>query len=582
MRCFFMPKSDWVKRLAMIWALVLGQSMAFGQTLGKSKENSLKPEAVAQLREHYKKNIGADIDLGKFGDEERLEFACKCLMLAKTADLTEEAHRWRREIYLNHTHTVQACFFRNLDGWEGVSAFVEKEYCDITTELDDNKIGTLGQLLVVMSKEHQSPPSYKEALLTYILSEETRSQIATDLKAKALPSNTDKEFKALQIIVANADSPEHQIIDLDDITSSRVVDRYKLYLFERIVSDSKRTNKLTGIAAARAYRRQGQPAKALEAMGRVQGSEKLLELALLKAYNETLKDNPAMALTVLDQFISTNPTEADKKKARDTQNLLRGHFANIGKANMLFQKSAIAVALKKPEAFLVRAFEKDKEDGLEGFLRLDTVEESFELVLLKAKRVIFAVKVSDEGTASYFPNSEVIKKAPTRLWAPKLEILSDDPADFHFKLGTAPNGERTLGEVWAMLLHIVNKYAAQGPDFEGLLKESDFLIGQMTQEGHAVELRSFDGTDEWNSIRLTTDKEMLPSRAEWSNFALEFVTWDIAEAKKTIGALWPKAKEQGTPEINFGEYVSLFGQWMSYLQETTKDKAAEMKPAGEK
>ena len=61
MRCFFMPKSDWVKRLAMIWALVLGQSMAFGQTLGKSKENTLKPEAVAQLREHYKKNIGAGI-----------------------------------------------------------------------------------------------------------------------------------------------------------------------------------------------------------------------------------------------------------------------------------------------------------------------------------------------------------------------------------------------------------------------------------------------------------------------------------------------------------------------------------------
>lgn len=190
--------------------------------------------------------------------------------------------------------------------------------------------------------------------------------------------------------------------------------------------------------------------------------------------------------------------------------------------------------------------------------------------------------MNDEGTATYLAGGDSVKKMPTRIWSPKLTIDSDEITDFRFQLGTASISEKTLGDVWERLLGVVQKYAAKGPNFEGFLKDSDFLIGQLGQDGHSVELRSFDGTEEFKTLRLVTDEKMLPSRVECSNFALEFVTWDVAEAKKTIGALWPKVKDQAISEINVGEYVSVFGKLMTYLQEANNDKPAEVKPAGEK
>lgn len=579
---FSVINPGWLKRLVILSAMILGQRIAFGQIPGKSKENHLKPEAVAQLRDFYKTKIEAYKKQGSASEADQLEFAANYLMLAEAAELPEEAYRWQRELYLNHTNTVQAIFFRRRDGWEGVTAFIEKEYCDFTCELDNDKIGKLGQLFESMSKEHPAPPSFKETLLGYILLAESRPQIISTIKSKDPNSSKDDEWNALRIIIANDNSPEKQIIGLDKITNSRIVDRYKLYLFENKISDTDRAKKIVGISAARAYRRQGQPAKAEEAMGKIQGSEKLLEYALLRAYSESLKGNKTSTISALDQFIATNPTEADKKKARDVQSLLSRHFANTGKLNSHFQNTAITITLKKPEGFLIRAYETNKNDGLEGFLRFDKTEEAYEVVLLKDKKVIFALKASDEGTATYLPGGNSIKKMPTRIWSPTLAIDSDEITDFRFQLGTASNSENTLGDVWKKLLGVVEKYAAKGPNFEELLKHSDFLIGQIGQDGHSFELRSFDGTEKSIILRLATDKEKLPSRVEWSHFALEFVTWDVAEAKKTIGALWPKVKDQVISEINVGEYVSVFGQLMTYLQEATNEKPAEGKPAGEK
>lgn len=389
MRQFSVMNLGWLKRLTILSSVILGQSMVFGQFPEKYKENHLRPEAVAQLREFYKKKIEAHQKRGPVSEADQMEFAANYLMLAEVAELPEEAYRWQKELYLNHNDTVQAVFFRRRDGWKGVTAFIEKEYCDSTCELNEEKIEKLGQLLESMIKEHPTPPSFKETLLGYILHVKNRPQIISTIKSKDPNSSKDPDWNALQIIITNNDSPEKQIIDLEKITESRIVDRYKLYLFEKKIHPTDRTKKLVGISAARAYRRQGQPAKAQEAMGGIQGSEKLLEFALLKAYSESLKGNKKPALVALDQFIATNPTEDDKKKARDVQFLLDSHFANTGKLNTQFQNTAIAIALKKPEGFLVRAYEMNKKDGVEGFLRFDKTEEAYEVVVLKDKKSPF-------------------------------------------------------------------------------------------------------------------------------------------------------------------------------------------------
>ena len=583
MRQFSFMNLDWFKRLAILCALIHGQSQLIGQIPMGQSENGMRPEAIAQLRDYYKKIVDVNPGLDKLTDRQRLDYATNLLMIAETADMKEEVQRWKKEIYFNHTSTPTAIYFRKMDGWSEVTLLAEQEYCDTTNKLDNKRIGQLGNLMVAMFREHGRPKSYKEVLLTYLVSEESRPSIAAMLKEPDQDATKQEEYKALRIILANADSPEHQIVDLDEITGSRIADCYKTYLFEGKVTETERAKKLVGMSAARAYLRQNQPTKAREAMSRIEGSDKLLDLALIKAYDEFCKGAANKAVEVLDQFVTVSTTESDKKKALETQELLRFHESNEGKLNALLKKSAKGITRKNPDGFLVKIQEKDNKNGLQGYLRINKANEAFELLILKNKELKFGYKVNDAGTALYFPESNSIKKMTTRLWTPNFNLdLSGTNHAIGFKFNGTWGSDKELGTSWAKVMELVQRMGNQGADFESLITKAKYLFATIGNDGHSIEFRSFDGTTESKTLKISTDKDQLPSRIEWSKFTLEFISWDGLEAEKASSALWPKAKEETVKQIDAADYMRLLGQVVAFLQEANNEKTAEVKPAGEK
>lgn len=583
MRRFSMMNPSWLKRLAIFSAVILGQSPVNGQiSMGQSK-SGMRPETVAQLKDYYKQIVDQNPSLDKLTDRQRLDYATSLLMIAETADMKEEAKRWKKEIYFNHPQMPHSIYFRKLDGWKEVSSLAEEEYCDTSSKLDEKKIGKLGNLMVAMFREQGRPTSYKEVLLTYLVSKESGPSIAAMMKEPDPNASKQEEYKALRIILANADSPENQIVDLDEITGSRIVDCYIKYLFEEKITETERAKKLVGMSAGRAYLRQNQPAKAREAMSKIQGSDRILELALIKAYDEFLKGAADNAIEVLDLFTKISTTESDKKKARETQELIRFHESNEGKLNALVKKSAKAITRKNPEGFLVKVREKGNENGLEGCLRINKADEAFELLILKNKKLQFGYKVNDAGTAIYFPESDSIKKMATRLWTPNFNLdLSGTNHGVGFQFNGTWGSNKELGTSWAKVMQVVQRMGNQGADLESLITNAKYLFASIENDGHSIEFRSFDGTGESKTLKISTDKDQLPSRIEWSKFTLEFISWDGPEAEKTTSALWPKAKEETVKQIDAADYMRLLGQVISYLQEANSEKTDEMKPAGEK
>jgi|GEM_PF-6824972 len=583
MRLNFAMNPGWLKRLAILSAVILGQSQVIGQiSMGQSKQG-MRPEAVAQVRDYYKKIVDSNLSLDKLNDRQRLDYATNLLMIAETADMKEEVKRWKKEIYLNHTSTPPAIYFRKMDGWSEVTSLAEQEYCDTTVKLDNKKIGQLGNLMVAMFREHGRPKSYKEVLLTFLVSEESRPSIATMMKEPDQDAAKQEEYKALRIIIGNAGSPENQIVDLDQITGSRIADCYKIFLFEEKITETERAKNLVGMSAARAYLRQSQPGKAREAMSRIQGSDRLLDLALIKAYDEFSKGATNKAIEVLDQFVTVSTTDGDKKKARETQELLRFHESNEGKLNALLKKSAKAITRKNPGGFLVKVREKDNENGLQGYLRINQADEAFELLILKNKKLQFGYKVNDAGTAIYFPESDSIKKMATRLWTPNFNLdLSGINHTVGFQFNGTWGSDKELGKSWAKVMEVAQRMGNQGADLESLITNAKYLFAKIENDGHSIEFRSFDGTAESKTLKILTDKDQLPSRIESSKFTLEFISWDGLEAEKASSALWPKAKEETVKQIDAADYMRLVGQVVGYLQEANSDKPAEMKPAGEK